>query len=273
MSNLLKQYYVATYHEKARVIDSNDKVSAKIKEYQQKNLNVEEREFVEGLNFDNEMEDSSISIEEASKNSEIIIKEAQIEAETIISDAKSKADGLLEDAFAKSEEIFEEKKNQAISAGREEIEKEKNELINQMQDELETLRNELESEYLKKESKMEEEIVSALVDVFDNIFASDFMNYKKVLLHLVMGTLQNIDTGKNLKIKVSPDNFETFSCDLDMIKESIGNVSEIELIKDMGLSDKDCLLETELGIIDCGIDTEYNSLIQKIKLLSINSGE
>ena len=129
------------------------------------------------------------------------------------------------------------------------------------------LKHQLKDEHMKKMEVMESDIIDAVIKVFRHVFNIQFENKKKILLYLVHNTLMNVEVGKEFHIRVSSANYKFFESRIGDIKEKIGNDIDIEIVNDMTLGPEDCIIETESGVFNCGIDMELSNLEKDIRSL------
>lgn len=65
----------------------------------------------------------------------------------------------------------------------------------------------------------------------------------------------------SLRINISVNNYHLFMSDECGIIKRIGNISDdVRFIADPNLSDTDCIIETPIGVIDAGIDTQLKNI-------------
>ena len=133
--------------------------------------------------------------------------------------------------------------------------------------EIKSRKEQLEMEYQQKSDVLENDIVEAIIQVFNKVFHIQFDNKKEILLHLIKNTLMNVEVGKEFRIHVSQNNYKFINSHLDDIKLNIGNDVNIEVVNDASLGTEDCQIETNFGVFDCGIDMELNTLIKDIRTL------
>lgn len=291
MSNLVKQYFVNAGNDEARVINSNQKIEEKLREYELRNQNrlvqpePDEDGFVQGISAavleesdldSSEYEENGEALEYPDEGEEVlqqqididdVLASARMEADQIIQNAQERADALMEDAFNQSNELFERKRVEGYESGKAQLEEERAALTSQLQEELQMKTEELEESYRRKEEALEGDIVDAIIKVFCKVFNIQFENKREILLHLVKNTLMNVEIGKSFKIHVSQNNFKFINEHLSDIRERVGNDVEIEIVNDANLGSEDCLIETDFGVFDCGIDMELNNLVHDIKSL------
>ncbi|MBQ8625760.1 MAG: flagellar biosynthesis/type III secretory pathway protein [Agathobacter sp.] len=129
------------------------------------------------------------------------------------------------------------------------------------------LKHQLKSEHDVKMETMESDIVDAIITVFNRVFDIQFDDKKQILLYLINNTLMNVEVGKEFHIRVSSANYKFIESHIGDIKEKIGNDVNIEIVNDMSLGAEDCIIETESGVFNCGIDMELANLEKDIRSL------
>ena len=163
--------------------------------------------------------------------------------------------------------MFEKRKAEGYNAG---VTKMNEDLANErsrMQKEQDEIKSKLQAEYDTKMETMESDIVDAIIAVFNRVFDIQFDNKKQILLHLVNTTLMNVEVGKEFHIRVSTANYKFIESHIGDIKEKIGNDISVEIVNDMSLGPEDCIIETESGVFNCGIDMELANLEKDIRSL------
>lgn len=271
LSNLLKQNYFVNVGNGTRVINSDEKyeqLSSGGKHGKQeqpaeiRDMDSEELldGFLAGLEAEEVLIEPKISPEE-------LLEQAKAEADEMIAAAKAEARAVAEEAKMNAEALFEQMKAQGYETGRE-----------QLRQELEEKQQQLEAEYLEKQTaldrlheqrmaEMESDIVDALISVFNRVFDIQFDNKKQILLYLIHNTLMNVEVGKEFHIRVSSANYKFIESHIGDIKEKIGNDISVEIVNDMTMGPEDCVIETESGVFNCGIDMELSNLEKDIRSL------
>lgn len=292
LSNLVKQFYVTTDPDNSgpMIINSNDRVAACMKSYEEEQARLQEAkmaeesagdaEFREGLileTVDGEVyrgegnpEGESSPVQAAALDGptyDEIVAKANEEAERILGEARMKADQIMNEANQNGKIVFEEQKQAGYQAGEA-----------QVQEELETARRELEAQFAKQSQQlqqdyqirlgqMESDIIDAIIQVFDHVFHIQFEDRREILLYLVNNTIQNISSGKHFKIFSASENLPFLEENLPALREKLGSNVEVELMYDAALSSDGCRIETEYGVFDCGIDTELANIYKDIRSL------
>ena len=272
MSNLVKQnYIIAASTENVRVINSNQAIEEKLshladelKKAREEELKSSEKE--EGGEFSEGIVAEEIqALQEPT--AEELLENAKEEAKAILDAARAQADEMLNDAHKKGLQEFEEQKKNGYAAGAEalraELEEEKQKLIQ----ELDISRQEYENRYQEKMDTMEQDLIEVLIQVFDHVFHIQFEDKKDILVALASNMLQNAESGKNFRIHVAPADADVMKQHVDEFTEIIGNGAVVEIVRDPKLAENECQIETEYGLFDCGLDTEYQNLIKDIRSL------
>ncbi len=270
-SNLLKQSFVVNLNSETRIINSNKTMEEKLKSYETPKVVLDEQdektessleteEFVEGIRVEQYETIDQITKEE-------VLEEAQKEAEQILKKAQKEAEQILKEAQKEAETLFEEQKKLGYEAG-----------VKQQDDSVAQLKEQLNCSYIQKEeqlikeyhaksAEMERDILESIIKVFEKVFNIQFDDKKEMLLHLIKNTLMNVEVSRNFRIRVSETNHRFLESHLDDIRQRIGNDASIEIVNDVNLGASDCLIETDSGVFDCGIDMEFTNLVKAIMSL------
>ena len=271
LSNFIKQRYVINLENEKVVINSDDRYMEYSGGQQMSSLSfptVEvsdayeeyEDEFQAGLQAEEIYVEPQPTVEE-------ILEEARQEAERILAEAGAKVAQMENEASHHAELLYEQKRqegyNLGVSQSQEELELQKNKL----QSEYQALGESLQSEYEEKLDALEHDLVDIMIQVFHKVFHIQFENKKQILLHLIKDTLLGIEGGKVFHIRVAESNFKFIESHVAEIKEKIGNDVSIDVINDMLLDENDCMIETENGVYNCGIDMVLDNLEKDIRSL------
>ena len=286
-SNLLKQYTVSVDFEKTRVIDTNELAKKKIAELNRKmqesvkdrGLDEFEAEFTDGieafrvaelLDDDGEYGEAESSVvkaapvysgpseEEIQQMIEERLKEADIQAEEIINMARQEAQNIRKQAH--SEGMRQGYDEGVIKAQAE---------FQAMEAELEKKAQLLERDYEAKVGQLEPMFVDTITDVYEQIFHVDLKNYHEILVYLVESIMKKSDEDSQFMIHVSPKDYEkVYEKKAELLSKISRDNIRVEVVEDMTVPERQCIIETENGVFDCGIDTQLTELKKRFKLLS-----
>lgn len=253
LSNLLKSGYINRKNENKRVIDSNKLVALKLEEL----AKAEKREFIEGLNAE---ETELLECEEGPnlpESPEAILKEARALAEEVLEKAKEEAEVIKSQSFSQG-------KQQGYEAGYHEGTAK----INIMKEQLKEKEKKLEQDYNRQLEQIEPLLVDTIIRVFEETFFIQFSDKKDLLLHLVQSAVGKIENSKEFIIKVSREDFHQMRDKKEILMDKVSKAASIEVIEDLTLSKNQCMIETDGGIFDCGLDTQLEGLIKDLRILA-----
>ena len=280
LSNLYKAGWVTLDQGDKRIIDNNELIDQKILRFREEEKkrqsalqndaakNSGEDNFSEGL--DAEQLDQLTEEQAVLSDAEILNQEAAQELiNSQLADAQEQADRILEEASAKAQEIqtnaMEEGRAQgyddAYQQGAKEAEALKEDLLHQ--------KEQLEADYKKMVDTLEPEMVDALTQIYEHVFAVDLRNDKNIILHLLQTALSRLEPGNDFIVHVSPDDYDMIVDEKKRLRENITSPNAtMEIIEDPMLKENECIIETDGGVFDCSIGVELEELSRKLKLLS-----
>ena len=198
---------------------------------------------------------------------EEILEEARREAEQIIATAKAEALQIETEAQRQADMLYERRKHEGYKDGVSKLQDELIERSEAMQMDYQEKERLLKNEYNQKMDALENDMVDIMIQVFHKVFHVQFDNKKQILMHLIKDTLLGIDAGKHFIIRVAECNYKFIESHVADIKEKIGNDVTIDIVKDALLEESDCMIETETGIYNCGIEMVLSNLEKDIKSL------
>lgn len=283
LSNILYRVQMAPQEEqKTCVIDSNELVGEKIEERRRKEKKRQmqaldsEEAFVamDGETLDEDTEHHGQQMpEEADEakeaESEIdYVAQAKEEADAILSVARQQADAILaeagEQADAMRSHAEAEGQKEGYEQGLQEAAARQRELESRMQEEKE----QLQADYDQKQKNMEHELVDVVCDVVEKVFLVQFGDKKEIIRHAVDQALANIEGSKAFMIRVGEVNLEFLRAHKEELQEKVGQDMTLDIVLDPLLDETQCMIETDGGLFDCGMDTQMRNLIKDIKSLS-----
>lgn len=284
-SNLLKQYYVSVDFEKTRVIDSNDLVQKKIAELNQKmKQNVKDRgldEFeagftdgIEAIRVAELLEDipegaeggivkgtsqyEGPSEEEIQQMIEERLQEAERQAEEILNSARIEADTIRKQAHT---EGMRQGHDEGVYKAMAEYQAKEEELVQK-----EKL---LEREYEAKVDQLEPMFIDAITSVYEKIFHIELSEYTDMLIYMVESIMKKSDEDTQFMVHVSPKDYEeVYAQKAELLSRVTRENLRLEIIEDVTVADRQCIIETENGVFDCGIDTQLEELKTQLRQLA-----
>lgn len=214
---------------------------------------------IEGIEVIEEVPtEQEIPEQDTSQIKDEILEIAREQAKQIVQNAKDEAVNITklanDEIQKKSEEIYSENFDKSYKDA---IDKATND-TNDIKVQAEQLLIKTEQECNETIQAIEEKIVKFIVDTTQNILTSSFEFDPQLISLLIKKGLQNVKEIKNLKIYVSELNYEYVEQNKNEILNT--NTMNIEIIKDVSLENTDCTIETEMGIIKCGIGEQLSGI-------------
>lgn len=262
MSNVIKSYSVRYEEAVKKTIDVNAKKDQEI--LQKRNLRLtttvskeETGEFVEGIKA--VVVDALPTEEEQKENNEkqaSILENAKQEAQEIIENAKQEARRMKEEAIAQGKQI-----------GYEEGIKQANIEIQNKNAALDDKAKQLQEEFDEMVRRLEPhmvEIMAALIEKITGILVQD---RQEVILYLVEKAFLNAEKTNEYTIRVGSEDYEYLNDRKDFLISAIGRDVQVNIVEDTALHKNQCLIETQLRVIDCSLDVQLRNLITDLKLL------
>lgn len=237
--------------------------------------NAEAQMSEDDMNPGMEMEQEAPPEPEAEPAPQINLEEIQAQIDEQIRMAEEEAKQIVEDANSQAEQI----KNQAKEEGRNDG---YNEGLAQAAEEIEKMKAEAEAEIAAEKEKqqadfqqllasIEPDMVDTLTQIYEHVFNIEFREKKEIILHLIRTTLGKIDSGKDIILHISADDYDLVTDEKQSLEEAMASPnSTLEIIEDPTLRENECIIESEGGLFDCSLGIELEELTRTLKLLSFD---
>jgi flagellar assembly protein FliH len=271
---LYKQRHIVANNNNARIINSNARVEERMQELRremaQKLMEQQSADgFVEGLPM--ELVDAVPKEEEVSP--EELLENARQEAEEILAEARSRAEAVLAQANEQAVSIrkqaeesgYESGYGSGLQEGNDKAEAELAVKRSQMEEE----QRRIEEEYRQKIEELEPYLVNIVADVFEKVFHVQFDDKKEILIYLIQQTILNTEGTKDFQVRVSLKDYEFMENHKNEITERVGDAVHVEIMADASLKERQCMIETDSGVFDCGSDVQLDNLIKALRSLSL----
>lgn len=208
---------------------------------------------------------------EPSGNEELL-NEAMNMAKELREDAVQRASKIIEDANAEAalikEKAYKEGYEKGLEDGSMEAMKRTDAYMENMQKEQELLfaknQETLEANIIDAQEKMVD-LSCALIEKLTGILVDE---YKPVMLYNINNALNESDNSKEFTIKVGEENYSYLMDNIDRLSGAANPNISIEIYGDSKLNKRQCIIESENGIIDLSMDIQVRNLITAIKMLS-----
>lgn len=249
--------FVPFDQKKKVVVKSLDEVE-KEKELQimEEKEDVKDSEFSAGVpvtNFDEMFKQKS---EEADKEAASILENAREEAREIVQEAREQADAVRENA-----------RQEGTVLGKEEGLREAQEEIEQIKEDFFERKRQQEQEYEKMIQETEGQYVDILCSLIRKLTGVIVSDRKEVILHLIRSGIADIEPAKHYTIRVCAEDLLYIESNKEDILEKTGITGTLEVQEEKGLTEGECIIETDKQMIDCGFQTQLGNLISTLRML------
>ena len=298
--NLYKSYWVAISDEDKIIIDSNSRLEQRIEELEtlrQHRLNTPlgfalpeeeegegEPEFVGGLGGE-QIDALLTDVGDGAEGG--VIKAAAVEQGPSLEEIEAQAQAMIEDAQAQLADAQAQVAEMMANA-REDIEQERQQAIaearklgyddgyqaghaeaDEMKRELEAERQRLYEEFDSMVEKLEPQFIDTITEIYSHIFGVELSENRDILVHLIDSTLRQVESSKTFIVHVSKDDYPFVNMHKqELVEGATAGKGLVEIIEDIALSQGACLIETDGGIFDCGVDTQLQALTNRLRVLS-----
>jgi type III secretion protein L len=174
-----------------------------------------------------------------------IVEAAHTQAENLIAQAQAQASQIIKDAQA----TYEQEKARGLKEGQEEG---KLKISEAMADYVIRIGNNV----TRFETKIIEMLTQALHQIIGEIAPQD------LIVGVVQKSLQVVRSQKRVTIRVAPADLATMEDKMRTLKEQFPSIDVLDLSPDERLQPGDCMLETDVGIVDGRLDAQVQ-VIQK----------
>lgn len=195
-------------------------------------------------------------------------------------EAKTQIQAMMDDAHAEIEEMKETARRE-IEQERQRTLKDANKLgydegykdglaqADEMKRELDAEKQRLYDEYDRMVEELEPRFIDTITEVYSHVFGIEFADNRDILVHLIDSTLRQVESSRTFLVHVSKEDYPFVNMKKQELTEgAAAGRGLVEIIEDIALSQGDCLIETDGGIFDCGIDTQLRELTNRLRVLS-----
>lgn len=262
MSSIIKSPFVSLLNQKKPIevvnINNSKIINSSPKEEQETKVKESESNLNQELTKTSREQDLKINYEE-------VIAKANKEANAIVQEAERK--------MAEIEvQIRTNAKAEGYKVGYEEgkiaASKELEELKVELQNAIEQKQNEKQNLLVN----IEPQIASIINQLVTNLVGIQSVN-PETILYLIKQGFNEIEQHGDLIIRVSSDDFDQVVENKSILSDNLSEKIDLEILKDVSLKKNDCIIETDLGNIDCSLDVRLNGLKKELDLIGKSFGK
>ena len=267
MSNLIKYQFVDLHPSDTVKINNNDKKDNFIPLGKDGGISIEtigQQEAEKAIlslqkKENNEAEPENISEEEYEKTKE--------EAEFLIEEAKNQAEQMRSEASRQIQEemkrAVEDGRNQGYQEGWQQAEQEIAQREKELDDTARNQKRELE-EYVDGIEKKYVDVLIALLQKLTGVLIED---RDDLILYLIQTTIRDLEPSDKYCIRVSGDDIYEVESNKEKIIQELGEGVSLDLVEEKGLEKGQCVIEPQSQMVDCGFQTQLDTLIRDLKML------
>ncbi|MBP1754892.1 MAG: hypothetical protein H6Q59_1290 [Firmicutes bacterium] len=259
MSNMIKAYSIRYEEDATKTIDTHFRIDKELEERRnrviQASLPQTDGEFIEGLNA--VIVETLPTKEELNEKAAILLSDAKNEAQNILTNARKEAERIKNEAYTEAQK-------KGYGDGLLQNQKEINNLKSEYEEKARRLKQDYENMAASLEPQMAD-IIASMVEKLTGIVIED---RAEVILYLIDKTLKNLDKCNEYTIRVSKEDHEYISMRKNLLLSAIGREVPLYIVEDVNLKKNQCLIETELKVINCSLDVQMNNLIMDLKLIA-----
>ena len=173
-----------------------------------------------------------------------------LEAEQVINSAKEQAQQIVEQAKA----AYEQEKQRGYQDGLDESK------VDQADQMLKVV-----SRTINYLSDVEQTMAEILLSGVKKIIGE--FDQEQLAVSLVRNALQHVRNEKQVSIRIPPSQYNMVKARLNDILSDYKGVGFIDLVADQRLSTGDCIMESEIGVVDASVDVQIRALQKRFTQL------
>ena len=274
LSNLIKYPFVNLEGKEAFIIN-HDKDDDGFEALDLGAEKISEENGEDGVNLVNEQEellpDSQFEPGMNVINGDAILEEerakCRIQARKIVDDANEQADFILSQAREESEHIKEESFQKGYNEGFQKGEDEAKGQYNRLETELNEKIEHHEKEYNEMIDDIEPRYVKVIISLIQKITGVLMEDRDDLIIYLIKNSIGNLDKSAHYTFRISGEDSFIVESHKKEIKEILGEDVSVEYIEEKDLKKDECIIETDNQMVDCGLKTQLDNLIETLKMM------
>lgn len=220
----------------------------------------EERAVYEGVQ---PLDTANLLIENAKIEAQQILEEADYDSEQKMIQAQNSADSIISNAYDQAKGIMEQAKAEGYQDGYNRGVEDSQEIAKQIVDEALEIKQEWTQmrESVLRES--EKEMIELVIDAIEKVIEYKVETDMSLIESLIKQGINRVTKSHLVSIRVSNEDYNHALSIKPMIIASSDKIEDLEIKRDPTLPNGSCIIDTDSGSIDSGIQTQ----IEQIKSL------
>ncbi|MCL2352569.1 MAG: FliH/SctL family protein [Firmicutes bacterium] len=203
---------------------------------------------------------SILTPDESEPDPEALIQKAKAEAGDIIKRAQLGAQAIISEAEAKAkterERVYEQSKTEGYQAGYQKGLSETEEIRKSAKAELDGAVEEKN----RLIGQAEGEIVDMIVRISEKFVGNAAAINPGVVQNLVRQGFSGVSAPGDVTVRVSPADYQGVAANRELVIPPEVSASKVEFRSDEAMRQGECVIETVLGDIDCGLGQQFEGL-------------
>jgi len=189
--------------------------------------------------------------------------DAEKRAREIIAEAEARAQQMMIDAEAAIEQEMENAKQLGFAEGMAKAEEEALARKNFEAGELQQMINSIRVERERVIDSLEGEVIETVIEIAKKTVHTQIRD-NEVFLCLVRSEMAELKSTENITVSVAVEDFVRVFGNADGVKEEFPD-GNVKVVADKELSVGDCIIETDVEVVDCSVDGQLEKLEQLLR--------
>lgn len=195
-------------------------------------------------------------------NLEEVLDDAKRQADAIINSAQEEHDRVVKDAYDNAMEIMENAKNEGFSTGyKEGYDQGYQEGYGASEvliDEANEIKHNATLHYEQIIQSSEGQVMDLVMEITGKVLDKEMDDDDEIIFNLVRKGLGRLTQTESLRIRVSESDYINLVSMKKRILPLLDKVGDIQIVQDDNMTKGDCIMETDSGNIDSGIQTQLD---------------
>ncbi len=132
--------------------------------------------------------------------------------------------------------------------------------------ELDKMRQEALKDIEREKKEIEPKMLSIVENLIRKLIGVQSVS-KGTIMYLIHTGMGELDVHGDLVIRISSEDIDEVLEKKKVITEGLSEKIDVEILLDQQLKKNECIIETNMGNIDCSLGTQMEALLQEIRLI------
>jgi flagellar assembly protein FliH len=201
-------------------------------------------------------------LESTKKEADEVLRKARQQSELILSRANEEADKIKKQAWQEGLREGQSKANEELQAK-----------TQKLLSEIETIKYQIEKDKETFYAQSQEEMLTLALDIAKKIIGDKMEEDDKTFARIARNVLKKVKNPSKITLRVSKDDYDDLLKAKDLLYTAVDEIDELDILKDESLKKGSCLVDTGNGVLDGGIDTQFELLQAAFDTVTVNKTE